>query len=503
MSEEQRKVAIKKVLSETGKVLGVASGNRLVVIRFPDLDQVKVAMRLFPRAFPKIRWKAVAARTGNAKLLAIAAVKATQTADLEVAVLHSFPGELEERAMDEDVAQALESAVDEGLVQAPVVLAIVPGSVRILVNHAPRLWNGKGGYYAWPSVVQMPTITEDDEPEMPEGGDEPPEEDETRRVLQGLKGEKAADYLVQVARTYLARGSSDQARLFLLRAVQIYSDSANMDGMADSYHLLGMGAHQRGDYEVALEWFNQAIDNLQIIDDKNRLAEAISQKGYVLYLQERYEMAVKAFTEALEIDQQLGNKEKESAGYRKLAMVLELTRRYLSAEDLYQKSLVIEEELGNRAGQARVFHHLGRLEELQEHYEQAVEFYEQSLAIKEDIGDQSGLATTYHQLGNLHLLKQDYDEALKFYEQAMETERNLGDRQSLARTQAQIGVVYRDLGQVEKALFHLVHAYQIFLKIRSPLSDEVLAKVEELQDLVSPESFNKILREASMSTSAL
>lgn len=508
MDPDVRKKAIKKLLGETGSVLGGTAGaNRLVVIRFPNVDEIESSLKLFPRAFPRINWQGVPVRTGHLNNLLRAATAMSDGPKHKVSVLYDFPGEVEERIMTVDAAQDLEVAVSGGeLLKQAMVLAILSPSVRVLAEKAPTLWEGKGGYFAWPTEVNLPEPDDEgaghsplDEPEL---GDTPTEE-ETRRVLADLKGKEAADYLVRVARSHLNGGDSEQARLFLLRAVQIYSESADLEGMAASYHLLGQGAVQRGDYETALEWFTQAIDSFSIADDDLHLSDSVAQKGYVHYLSGQYEAAVRDFNEALALDQKRGDRERESAGFRKIAMVLEVMKRFPAAQELHEKSLAIEQELENKAGQARVYHHLGRLHEMQGNFDEAITLYGQSLELKEEESDKTGLSTTYHQLGNLYLTRQEFQEALDHYSKAAAVEKRVGDRQGLARTQAQMGLAYRELGQVEEALFYLVSSYQLFQRLRSPLAGDVLAKVEELQELVPADTFNKILSEASATTSGV
>lgn len=508
MDSDARKVAIKKLLASTGGILGGTDGkNRLVVLRFPNVTEIENSLKLFPRAFPRINWQGVPVQTGHLKNLLRAATTMSDGPKRKVSVLYDFPGEVDDRIISDSAAEDLEAAAAGGeLLPKAMVLAVLSPSVRILAEKAPTLWSGKGGYFAWPTEVVLPEVDEStphhsplDEPEL----SDTPTEEETRAVLADLKGREAADYLVRVARSHLDGGDSEQARLFLLRAVQIYSETANLEGMAASYHLLGQGALQRGDHDTALEWFGQAIESFSIADDEAHMSESIAQKGYVYYLSGRYEAAVKDFNEALALDQKRGDRERESAGYRKIAMVLELLKRIPAAQELYEKSLAIEEELENVSGQARVYHHLGRLNEMQGNYDQAVELYQRSLELKEAESDYPGLATTYHQLGNLYLVRQDYEEALVHYSKAAEVEKKIGDRQGRARTQAQMGLAYRELGQVEKALYHLVHSYQLFQRLRSPLASEVLAKVEELQEMVPADTFNKILSEASTTTAGI
>ena len=504
MASQADKEKTKEILLKVGQHLkGTEGGSRFVVVRCANLEEVQTVAGLLPRAFPKIRWASVpVAIHGLEPSLEKAAEVAS--AGKAIPILYTLTGEDTDRCLDAGEAKVLEArAAELKLLSLPIVLVVLAPSVRVLVQNAPVLWEGKGGYLAWPS--EPPEVLQQDDgaigtPHL-DDGEEPPPPEETRKVLEQLEGDSAADYLIAVSERYLQTGSLEQARMFLLRAVQIYSETANLKGMAMAYHLLGVEGEGRGDYDTAIEWFDQAIDNRRILDDQEGLSESFGHKGYSHYLKGEYERATRAFDEAIKIDEELGLKSRVSAGYRKIAMVMELKGDYHSAEELYNRSLVIEEELGNPKGMARVYHHLGRLKEESGSYDEAVTYHTSSVELKEQEGDTMGLATSNHQLGNLALKKGEFEEAIAFYEKALDQEREIGDRQGLARTGAQLGLAFRETGQIEKALYNLVKAYRLLQKLRSPLASEVLGKVEEIQDLVTVEVFNKILREASLSTS--
>ena len=519
MPESDHKQKIKELLAKIGKDLGGGAGvDRLVVLRCSTLEDLQTAMRLLPRVYPRIKW--LPAPVGKASITDTIA-KAVQVAGTgkTVPILYDFPGEMDERMMTREAAIELEEvAANTGMAKSPVLIVISPATVRQLVSNAPKFWAAKTGYYAWPGEPPPSYLEQTEEipsestgsgemkaPSIPqltmEGFQmDAPEVEETRKVLEKLSGEEAAEYLVGVARSHLAGGDAENARMFLLRAVQIYSQTADLGGMATAYHLLGVGAQNRGDQETALEWFEQAIDNLRILDDNAGLSEVIGTKGYAYYQIGQSEAAVKAFNEALKIDEELGLHERVSAGYRKVAMVMERSTKFSAAEELYLKSLEVEEAHGSSAGIARVQHHLGRLKENLEQYDEARSFYEKSLELKAQDEDKSGLATTYHQLGNLSIKMGEYPDAIENYKKAVELETKLGDRHGLARTLAQLGLCYRDQGMVEEALHALIRGYQILQRLRSPVATEVLMKVEELQDLITADAFNRILREASADT---
>jgi len=521
MIEESRKDQIKKILAKVGKVLGGGGGEgRLVVLRCSTMEHIQTAVHLFPKAFPKIKWVAVPVGSASLTETVVEAVRKAASGKT-VPIIYDFPGELEDRQMTAEAAAELdEVAGHAGLAGLPVILAVYPASVRTLVSNARTMWDAKAAYHAWPS--DLPVFEEPQAMPAPaEGGDmdqphppvpeltlegfntDRPAVEETRKVLEELDGEQAAAYLVKVSRSHLEGGDAENARMFLLRAVQIYSQTANMAGMATAYHLLGVGAQTRGDHETALEWFEQSLDNLSILDDRKGISEVTGAKGYVYYVLGQFDSALRAFDEALKIDEELGLMERVAAGYRKMAMALERSSRLDAAEELYNKSLESEQELGNESGMARVFHHLGRLKEERGEYEEARQYYEQSLELKEKDDDRTGMATSYHQLGNLCMRMADFPGAVEHYEKAIELEEEEGDRRGLARTFAQLGLAHRDQGMVEPALYSFVRSYQILQGLRSPVAAEVLLKVEELQDLVTADAFNKILREASVDTSTM
>lgn len=502
MISEQLREAAKASLLKVGNCLrGSAGKSRLAVLRCANLEEFQTASAMLPRVFPRINWATINVAQHGVETAIRRAAELAQ-AGTSIPVVFMFPGEDTDGAMTQACAEHIELLCDDlGLPALPMVFAVLSPSIRVLVKEAPEFWGGKGEYVAWPN--KPPEFEREEERQdapLLNPDDEPPPPEETRKVLDQMHGEQAAEYLVNVSEMHLRSGNVEPARLFLLRSVQIYSQVADLKGMAKSYHLLGAAAQGRGDYDEAVEWFDQAIDNRRILNDERGLSDSFAAKGYAHYLRGEYDRAVRAFDDAMKLDQELNLTTRVSAGYRKMAMVFELKKDMRAAEQLYLKSLQMEEDEGNAAGKARVYHHLGRMKEEQKDFEQAMEYYSQSLALKEEAGDAGGIATSRHQLGNLCLLRGEFDDAITHYEEAIRLERETGDKQGMARSSAQLGLAYRETGQVEKALLQLLRSYQLLQRLRSPLSAEVLGKVEEIQDLVSADTFNKLLRDAATST---
>jgi tetratricopeptide (TPR) repeat protein len=503
MTSKQVKEEIRQTLLKVGEALkGGNTAGRTVVLRCANMEQAQMAHAMLPRAFPRVKWLAIMVEKEGLEAALMRAVKSYKEGK-QVSILLAFPGEVPTRCIDAKEAEKFALlATRLALHKLPAVLVLLAPSVRVLADKARDFWKAKAGYLSWPDerseAAPMPQPQAVAPPQATADPDNLPAPEETQKVLESLQGEKAANYLCEVAGTHMQRGSLEHARMFLVRAVQIYSSLSNLTGMAMAYHMLGLASQAGGDNDTALSWLEQAVDNRRILDDRLGISDSLAAKGHVLYLKGQYEQAARAFDEAKKIDEELGHQDRVSAGLRKIAMVFELRRDFASAADLYAQSLEIEKSLGSSAGTARVYNHLGRIAEEQGKLGEAEAHYTESLKLKEEAGDRAGTATSYHHLGNLSLRKGDQKASVDFYRKAIEIEKQMNDRQGMARTLAQLGIVHRQAGRVEDALMALVQAYQILLKLRSPLSGAVLGKVEEIQGMVPAETFNKILREAAL-----
>ena len=494
---EEWKAAVKAILRRLGAALkeGAPDAPGLVVMRFHSpLDREK-GMDMIRRAYSRIPWEIVdlgSDRDGSRIHRDLTTVERSR-----YLLLWGLPGE--PRDIPDEFLTSLEMSLREGAGQGHrVVLCVLSSAVKILADRIPATWDGKLGYLAWPL---QPGVTEaaigvdmsEEDGDSSPGGD-PADEQETRRLLGRLEHTDSAQYLLRVAKNNMTAGDMENARLLLLRAVEIFYASSDLEGLARTFHLLGEIASVRADHHAALEWVGQALENWRVADNPRGLSETLSFKGFLHYQTEQLDHALGAFEEAMVIDEKLNDVLRLSAGYRRMAMVFEKNLEIQRARSLYEKSLEIEQVRENDEGIARVYHHLGRLAELDQDWVLAEEQYRASLSLKEDLGDEAGMAATRHQLGNLYIKREELDQAVENYEEALRLEVKIGDGEGQARTLAQLGLARIGLDLPEDALRDLIRAYNILQRLRSPLAGEVLSKLEELQELIPPETFNAIVR---------
>mgnify|MGYP002777459314 CR=1 FL=1 len=146
--------------------------------------------------------------------------------------------------------------------------------------------------------------------------------------------------------------------------------------------------------------------NMQRDDDnsiQNRQAEAnrLFQLGIEQYRQGQYEPALQTFQQVLVLNQGMKNKAEEARTLHKIGSVYFRLNQYQKALELYQQALPIRQEIGDKAGQAHTLNNMGVVCDRLKQYSQARQFFNQARAIYQEISDREGESLTLENLRQL------------------------------------------------------------------------------------------------------
>lgn len=206
------------------------------------------------------------------------------------------------------------------------------------------------------------------------------------------------------------------------RAIEAYRRSLEVDGAyAWPYHKLGLIYEERGEYAIALTFYQDALERHQT--DPAR-AISLNSLGEVYTALGRAEEAMSAYRQALELDPDY------AAAWNRLGEALSAQARHQEALAAYQRSFELDPD------QALPWHNLGNARTALENYDEAIAAYRQALKLDpEDAWSYHNLGFVYHQLGR-------YDQAIEHYQEAIEGHDD-GHGQAVA---------WDNLGQVYDAL---------------------------------------------------
>ncbi|MEA2203306.1 MAG: hypothetical protein QOE77_82 [Blastocatellia bacterium] len=242
----------------------------------------------------------------------------------------------------------------------------------------------------------------------------------------------------------VVRGYWDEAirrGMQAFEAAKALNDSWHVGFFSDSLSSMYM---VRGNYELAKQYCELAINMARKLDGKQELAASLHQSGILAHHQGDWEEARRLYDESLEIKRKLGNLLGVSKTLHQLAMLAVDNEDLPEARRLYDESLEIDKKLGHEEGMGNALQGLGKLAELQGDLLEARRLFEASLEISGKLGDQRRIGSISYSLGRLAEKASNKAEAARLFGEALVIFERLKSpsadiaRRSLARVEGKL-----------------------------------------------------------------
>jgi len=311
-------------------------------------------------------------------------------------------------------------------------------------------------------------------------------------------------------------GPSDSLIFYFDKALQIIRKNiaeieANKNpnlGLLKTYHNLetraliefGIEYFYRNEYDNALEYFNQALEIAQLIDDAELISECISEIGIVYKNQGDYDQALNYYNEALELAKQSTDTSWIASCQINIGNVYKEKGFLIIAQKYYTDALVIMETLGQHRRIAACYQNIGEIYGKQLDYQKALNYFGKALDLAKitndkvreisiylnigDINIKTGLYNEarsflekaihlydetgyeherdncYKLMGDSWLNEMDFNKAIDYYEQALEISQLKNDKTSFAEIEGNLGMAYLKLNNFPKALGLFISSLQ-------------------------------------------
>ncbi len=245
------------------------------------------------------------------------------------------------------------------------------------------------------------------------------------------------------------------------------------DRKEQAYGLNGFGATSRrkGDYELSLNYYEQALIIQRQIGDKLGESSTLIGIGHVHESRGDYELSLKYYEQALGIKRQIEDKLGESSTLIGIGNVHWNHGDYELSLNYYERALRIRRELEDKLGESNTLFGIGNVHWNRGDYELSLNYYEQALRIKRQIGDKRGESDTLIGIGNVHVDRGDYELALSSYEQCLRIKRQIGDKRRESIVLDNIGFIHWNHGDYKLSLSYNEQALRIQRQIRDKDSE--------------------------------
>ena len=271
----------------------------------------------------------------------------------------------------------------------------------------------------------------------------------TREWGETVGGVRAARVLADILRQSV--GNPQAARYLLNRLLEAEADDdAAYVAVANSLASL---LNEFGELEQAAELAQKALIRVSPDQNLHRIG-LLNTLGLILYSRGDYQPALDHFEQAYEISATSNDDDLRSIALHNRAMALTSLGRYNEALSCYQEALEIVRVLGDVVAQAQTLNNIGDLLRQQDQYEEALRALNQSMDLRERLGDVSGVARCLGNIATIHQRRGEYSQAREIFIKVLETFRRLEDQSGIVTTLCNLGSIAQDMderGEAEQA----------------------------------------------------
>jgi adenylate cyclase len=284
------------------------------------------------------------------------------------------------------------------------------------------------------------------------------------------------------------RGDFDEALEFFEEGLRIYQASEDKSGIASSYTNMGLVFSGKGDPNQALDYFLKALAISEDEGDAEKIARIHNNIGIIYKNRLNYDRALEHLHAAAALFEQEGNQMGMAGIYNNLAVIKERLGELDTALEYFFKSMELRVEAGEKGTIAASFNNIGDVYKGQGNYAKALEYLNRSLEIKKEIGDKHGIVTTKTGIGDVFHMQGDHAAAQDHFERALRIAEEIGAKRQEMLCHQRLSKLHESLGEFERSLAY----HKSFTKMdRSLFSDDQNRQLAEIQTKYETEKKEK------------
>lgn len=219
-----------------------------------------------------------------------------------------------------------------------------------------------------------------------------------------------------------------------------------------------------GNFDQALDYLNQAAILYINKNDSSGHAQILNNMGILYARQIKYPQALENFEKALEIQTALGDREGIFQCLNNISGVYQEMGSYDNAIELLIKSSTIAKEIGSKAYIANTLGNLGVAYSQKGDFDRAMSSFNQAYTNAEFISDYTEMANNLNNMGNIFIKTQKFQTALSYFLQAYDLSQKVENIHLRNTCLNKLGEIYMELGELEKAIFYLEKSASLSLE---------------------------------------
>ncbi|WP_013323458.1 CHAT domain-containing protein [Gloeothece verrucosa] len=230
----------------------------------------------------------------------------------------------------------------------------------------------------------------------------------------------------------------------------------------------GMQQLEAGDYQAAIQSFQEALILLRQQNDRQGEGQALKNLGNAYFWLGDYAKALDYGQKALDIARDIGDQDLEARALLNLGNLANELQEYPKANDYYQQSLNLAIKSKNRELQAKVLGSMGQSNYSQGHYDEAIKYLQESLKIAENLSDNKLQVNALIRLGRAYQEKKELTKAIDYYQQSLKIVRELNNPLQERIVLMALGLAYNESRDYDQAIEYSKQGVTIGREIKDP-----------------------------------
>ncbi|MFQ5978248.1 MAG: tetratricopeptide repeat protein, partial [Candidatus Heimdallarchaeota archaeon] len=224
---------------------------------------------------------------------------------------------------------------------------------------------------------------------------------------------------------------------------------------ASLLHLRGKNGVYEGDFNQALDYFQQSLTLRQELGNKYDIAVSLRHIGVCQGIKGDEEQALELHQQALQVFQELGAKSRAAHCLTNIGVYYQMKGEWERALEYTQQGLALFQELGNKKMIGYAQGGIGDISYSKGALEQALEYFQLHLAVAEELGDKWNLAGSLGRIASVYLQWGDLDQALVYNQKTLALAHELDNKDKIAWSLAFNGKIHWQKDALDQALASL------------------------------------------------
>ncbi|HEY0077839.1 MAG TPA: sigma 54-interacting transcriptional regulator [Pyrinomonadaceae bacterium] len=263
-----------------------------------------------------------------------------------------------------------------------------------------------------------------------------------------------------LARVYRSITEYSISRDYAHKGLEHYRRTGEWRGLADMYFGIAMAETQEGNYEPALENFNQALNLIGNHTAPYLLGKIYTNMAAAFWLLKRPHDGIRCLEKAVSYSEATEHKVNAACCYNNLGINLILVGKWDRAQEALMRAMSLAIEVDEHGPQVpTILESLGELRMLRGNLEEARELLERAVRLATQNGNKWYAGQAMRTLGRCHLAMGDTASALVSGEGSRALAERIGDRQAICESLLLLAEAYLKEGNEREcaALLQKLH----------------------------------------------